>query len=228
MKKIYLHALPLRIWHWMNALMFIILLVTGLQLRMSGVADLSPHDPALVIHNYAGWAMVGFYILWLAYSIVSRNLINNYVIRKHDLGGIFGQAKYYLISIFKGEENPFTPSPDNKFNPLQKIAYGSAMFIFAPVIIITGLLYTDISWLRQFILDSKLTGTINAIHIMAAYLFALFLIIHVYMATLGPTPLTHIKAMITGHEEEPDGPKVKSSAKTLPADPASEAGSQGA
>ena len=34
------------------------------------------------------------------------------------------------------------------------------------------------------------------------YLFVIYLIVHVYMATLKPTPFTHIKAMITRYEEE--------------------------
>jgi thiosulfate reductase cytochrome b subunit len=228
MKKIYLHALPLRIWHWMNALMVIFLLVTGVQLRISGIADLRPHDPSLMIHKYAGWTMVGFYVLWFIYSIVSKNLRNNYAFGKNDLKGTLSQAKFYLISIFRGEQNPFRPSPDNKFNPLQKIAYGSTMFILAPVIIITGLLYTDIGTLRQFLLDSKITGLVNAIHIMAAYMFALFLVIHVYMATLGPTPLSHIKAMITGYEEEHDEAAARPAEELQPAGPAAETESQGA
>jgi thiosulfate reductase cytochrome b subunit len=202
MKKIYLHALPLRVWHWMNAFIVVTLLITGIQLRMSGIAALHPHDPALIIHKYAGWAMVCFFILWFVYSLVSKNLSRNYVIRGNDLKGIFGQARYYLCSIFRGEPNPFRSEPDNKFNPLQKIAYGSTMFIFAPVIILTGMLYADIEVLRSYLLLWKVVGINNAIHVMAAYMFALFLVIHVYMATLGPTPLSHIKAMITGFEEE--------------------------
>ncbi len=35
-------------------------------------------------------------------------------------------------------------------------------------------------------------------------MFALYLIVHVYMATLGPTAFSHIKAMIVGYEEEPE------------------------
>jgi thiosulfate reductase cytochrome b subunit len=228
MKKIYLHALPVRIWHWVNALTVITLLITGIQLRMSGIASLRPYDPALVIHKYAGWAMVVLYIVWFVYSLASRNLSNNYSIGKLDLKGIFRQARFYLVSIFRGEENPFRPSPDNKFNPLQKMAYGSTMFIFAPILIITGLLYTDIDILRKYMLLWNITGTVNAIHIIVAYLVALFLIIHFYMATLGPTPLTHIRAMIYGYEEEPGGDREKPGNEVLPVEPASGTGKQGA
>ena len=134
MKKIYLHPLPLRIWHWANALMVVVLIITGIQIRIPGMASLRPQDPALWMHRYAGWAMVASWVFWLLYSLTTNNLSRHYAIRRRDFGGIFRQAKFYLISIFKGEENPFRPSPDAKFNPLQKLAYGSIMGIFAPVI----------------------------------------------------------------------------------------------
>ena len=204
MKKNYLHALPLRIWHWVNTLLVVILLVTGIQLRISGIATLRPHDPVLEIHKYAGWAMVVFYFFWFAYSLVNKHISRNYALKRHDLKGIFKQAAFYLFSIFKGEANPFRPTPDNKFNPLQKIAYGAIMFIFTPLLVITGLLYTDITFIRKYLLLWNITGMVNAIHIIAAYIVALFFIIHSYMATLGPSPLSHIHAMITGYEEEPE------------------------
>lgn len=219
MKRIYLHALPLRIWHWLHALMVIILLITGMQLRISGISSLRPHDPALVLHKYAGWGMVGLYVFWFAYSIVSRNLSTNYAMGRQSLRGIFTQAKFYGYTLFQGAENPFMPKPDNKFNPLQKIAYGSTMFVFAPVIIITGLFYMDIDILRKYMLLWKIADVVSAVHIAAAYVFALFLVVHVYMATLGPTPFSHIRAMIRGYEEahsdeiDPGDPGVESGSR---------------
>ena len=204
MKRIYLHPLPLRVWHWANALMVMLLIITGIQLRIPGIASLRPHDPALLVHRYVGWAMVASCVFWLVYSLVSDNLNRHYVIRRRDLKGIFRQAKFYLISIFRGEENPFRPSPDEKFNPLQKLAYGAIMCIFAPVLVVTGLLFSDILFFRKYILLWNVVGGLNAIHVIGAYVFALYLIVHVYMATLGPTAFSHIKAMIVGYEEESD------------------------
>ncbi len=37
MKRIHLHALPLRLWHWANALIVIVLLITGFSVRMTGL-----------------------------------------------------------------------------------------------------------------------------------------------------------------------------------------------
>jgi len=127
MKRVYLHPRPLRVWHWTNALMVIVLLVTGSQIRIPGIASLHPQDPALLIHKYVGWAMAVSWCFWLVYSLASGNLRRHYVPRKKDFRGIFKQAGFYLISIFKGEENPFRATPEEKFNPLQKLAYGTVM-----------------------------------------------------------------------------------------------------
>jgi thiosulfate reductase cytochrome b subunit len=125
--RIYLHPLPLRIWHWTNAALVAVLLVTAIQIRIPGLASLRPQDPALLVHKYAGWAMVLSWIFWAAYSLLSGNLRRHYLLRKKDFGGIFNQAEFYLVSIFKGGENPFRPTPEEKFNPLQKLAYGAVM-----------------------------------------------------------------------------------------------------
>ncbi len=209
MKKIYLHPLPLRVWHWVNALLVILLIITGIQLRISGVPSLGPRHPSLWIHKYAGWAMVASCVFGLVYSLASRNLSRQYAFRGRDFKGMFAQAKFYLVSIFRGEENPFQPSPEEKFNPLQKLAYGSIMLVFAPILAVTGLLCSDIQFLRQYILLWDIVGVVNALHVLAAYVFVLYLVVHLYMATLGRTTFAHIKAMIVGYEEEAEGPGKK-------------------
>ena len=206
MKRVYLHPLPLRIWHWVNALTVILLLITGMQFRVPGIASLGPHNPTFPVHKWAGLAMTASWFFWLAYGLASGHLSRHYAIRKKDLGGIFGQMKYYLVSIFRGEENPFRPSPEEKFNPLQKLAYGSVMGVLAPLMVLTGLLFVNAFFIRDQLLSWNAVKVIDALHVTGLYLFALFLVVHVYMATLGPTAFTHIKAMIVGYEEEPDEP----------------------
>jgi thiosulfate reductase cytochrome b subunit len=215
MKRIYLHPLPLRIWHGVNALAVILLLMTGLQFRIPGVAALEPHNSIFSVHKWAGLAMTASWFFWFAYGLASGHLIRHYTIRRKDLGGIFGQMKFYLVSIFRGLKNPFRPSPDEKFNPLQKLAYGSVMGILAPMMIITGLLFVNAFFMRDQLLSWNAIKLIDVFHVTGLYLFASFLVIHVYMATLGPTAFTHIKAMIVGYEEEPDEP-VKEIGETVP------------
>ena len=213
MKRIYLHPLPLRIWHWVNASLGIILFITGIQLRVPGIASLQPHNTPLLVHRYAGWAMAVSFVFWLGYSLFSRHLSRQYGIRGLDFKGVVRQANFYLVSIFKGEENPFRPTPEEKFNPLQKFAYGAIMCVFAPVLVITGVLLNDKIFLREYILRWEVVGFLDALHVMGAYVFALYLIVHIYMATLGRTATSHIRAMIVGYEEEPEEPAGEAAQK---------------
>jgi thiosulfate reductase cytochrome b subunit len=218
MKRIYLHPLPLRVWHWVNALIVILLLVTGIELRIPGVATLPANSTALLVHRYLGWAMTVFSVFWLVYVLRSGHLRRQYVIGKRDFKGTFSQAGFYLFSIFRGKENPFRPSPDEKFNPLQKLAYGAIMFVFTPLIVVTGLLFSNILPFRKYILLFNAVKGIDATHVIVAYLFALYFVIHIYMATLGRNTLSHIKAMVVGYEEEPDKPQIIADNKEQPDD----------
>ncbi len=208
MKRTFLHPLPLRVWHWANALVVALLLVTGVRLRMAGIPDLPPHGAALPIHRYAGWALAASWTAWLAYGLASGHLGRHYRVRRRDIKGIFGQTRFYVWSIFRGGENPHRPSPEDKFNPLQKLAYGAVMCILTPALVVTGLLFSDVPLVRSHMLLWGIVKAVDAFHVIGAYLFALYLVVHVYMATLGRTPFSHILAMIVGYEEE-EGQGVK-------------------
>ena len=202
-KRTYLHPLPLRIWHWANALMIILLIITGIELRIPGIAALPPNSTPLLVHNYVGWTMTASSLFWLVYSLITGNLRRHYVIRRRDFKGTFKQARFYLSSIFRGQENPFRTSPDEKFNPLQKIAYGAMMCIFTPVLVITGVLLNDKLLFRKYILLLNVVRVLDGIHVIGAYVVVLYLVVHIYMSTLGWKASSHIKAMIVGYEEEP-------------------------
>ncbi|MCX5856034.1 MAG: cytochrome b/b6 domain-containing protein [Deltaproteobacteria bacterium] len=206
MKRIYLHPLPVRIWHWVNAITVILLLLTGFQFRVPGIASLSPHNFSLALHKWAGITMTALWTFWLTYGLASGTLRRHYAIRRRDLRGIAGQMKFYLMSIFRGEKNPFQPTPEEKFNPLQKLAYVFMMGIITPVMILTGLLFVKVFFIRDYLLFVNAIKVIDAIHVTGLYVFAIFLVIHVYMATLGATAFSHIKTMIVGYEEEADDP----------------------
>ena len=80
------------------------------------------------------------------------------------------------------------------------------MGIFAPLLVVTGILFSDIPFLRKYVLLWNIAGVVNALHVIGAYVFVLYLVVHLYMATLGKTTFSHIKAMIVGYEEEPERP----------------------
>jgi len=202
MKKIFLHPAPIRIWHWINAGLIFFLLVTGAQLRFPR-ASIFQYNHAVYLHKIVGFALVVSFFYWIIYYVISGGK-KHYMFRMRDANGLLYQAFYYTFSMFKGAQSPFMPSLHEKYNPLQKIAYLSLMLILTPIIIITGILFSDIAYFLKIINYLGGVRILDAIHVATGYAFLLYLIIHLYMSTLGHRITTHTKAMITGYEEEPD------------------------
>jgi len=193
-------------WHWLNALSFFVLIVTGVQIRYRGILNLMPFRTAVDIHNIAGFSLLGLFLVWAAYYIASGHMkvyLPDLNIKRF-VESSWKQAKYYGYGIFRGEPNPHHATPDHKFNPMQQLAYFSIMFFLMPLLIATGVLLWDLDRFAAFI---DLIGGIKAVsaaHLLVAICFAAFLFVHIYLTTLGRTPLEHIKAMFTGYEEEPE------------------------
>lgn len=203
MKKMFLHPFPVRIWHWINAGLIFFLIITGIQLRFPGVSVFQ-YNHAVYLHKIVGYVLAGSFFYWFFYYVVSGGMKKHYMFRRGDAKGLFCQAIYYTFSMFSGARNPFTPSTNEKFNPLQKIAYLSLMLIFTPVILFTGTLFSDIAYFLNIINYIGGVRILDAVHVATGYVFLLYLIVHLYMSTLGHRITTHTKAMITGYEEEPD------------------------
>jgi len=212
MKKVFLHTLTIRIWHWINALIVIALMITGIQLRAPGIEGIArkmavwipEYSMAVLIHKYIGYAMALSFLFWLIYIIASGSFRTHYILRPADLPTLVKQALYYIFGVFQGSENPFTPTAEGKFNPLQKIAYGSVMLVITPLIVVTGILFSDIFLFRRVIDWLGGIRLLDALHVLASYLFLLNLIVHLYMCTMGHHIFDHVKAMILGFEEMPD------------------------
>jgi thiosulfate reductase cytochrome b subunit len=85
---------------------------------------------------------------------------------------------------------------------MQKSAYLAIMFILVPLVSLTGLLLTNVSPMRDLVLMVGGLKILIAIHFLLACCLCAFLFTHVYLATLGKTPLAYIKPMWTGWEEE--------------------------
>jgi thiosulfate reductase cytochrome b subunit len=156
-------------------------------------------DWAVGWHNWFGIAAVVAFLIWLVYNLISRR-ITHYVPRKGEIPyGMIQQAKFYGYGIFRHEPHPYAPTEDNKFNPLQKIAYLQFQAILFPILLISGILYM---WPETFkgVIDVIGGITVLAIvHYLLAALFASFLVAHLYLATTGETIGENFKAIITGY-----------------------------
>jgi Ni/Fe-hydrogenase b-type cytochrome subunit len=203
MKRIYLHPLPIRIWHWINAMSFLVLIVTGLQIRYRELLGLMKFRTAVDIHNMFGFILIFNFFIWLLFYILTgkiRIYIPPLNIKKF-VTGCVRQARYYGYGLFMGEENPHHSTADNKFNPMQQMAYLSIMLLLIPLQLVTGLLLWDVKAFAGYIDIFGGIKIVDTIHVFLFLFFTSFLFVHVYLATLGHTVMAHIKAMFTGFEE---------------------------
>jgi len=202
-EKTYLHPLPIRIWHWVNALGFVGLILTGIQLRYSDLFRLLSFETTLELHNWMGFVIVANYFLWLGYYLFSDRITNYHppMDAKRFFENYFRQTVYYSYGIFRGESRPHKVEPHDKFNPMQKLTYQVVMMISAPIQMITGLMMWDVQRFSGLI---ELVGgirVVSTIHILMFILFLFFILVHAYMGFLGKRPSTHFKEMFTGYEE---------------------------
>ena len=204
-EMVYMTPMPVRIWHWLNAFGIVTLCITGLQIRFPDyVTVFGAYKAAIRLHNTAGVVVSISYMLWLMYYlVVAKSLMKLYMPTLEDLKtGIFRQAFFYFLTYFLGKPNPHHSTPDSKFNPMQKATYLVIMFILLPTVIFTGVLLMYIAPLRELML---LLGGIKMLigtHFLLSCCFTAFLFVHIYLATLGHTPLAHFKPMWSGWEEE--------------------------
>ncbi len=198
----YVHPAPVRVWHWINAAGFILLILSGFQIRFAEMLNIMTLQNAIKLHNYVGFAVIANYLLWLYYYL-SSGKISIYVpnIRTFPADAM-KQVKYYGYGIFKGEPNPHVMTPENKFNALQQKAYLGLMFIFLPAQIMSGLFLWKVKDFENYMQLLGGVKIVDTIHVFLFYFFAAFLIVHCYLATLGHTPTAHFKAMFTGYEEQ--------------------------
>ena len=203
MQRLYIHPLPVRIWHWVNAVGIVLMILTGLQMRYVGLIDVAPFRTAVIVHNWTGLVLNVNFFIWLVFYLFSDQIkayhseLNP---RKHFLGSL-RQAYYYGFGIFKEDPNPHRLTIYRKFNPLQSMFYQIVMMLCLPIQFYTGiLLWYATRFPRQVDFFGGLR-VIDTVHTLIFIFLFFFVIIHVYLATLGHTRTSHIKAMLTGYEE---------------------------
>ena len=189
--KIYLYTRYERLWHWLQALMVISLIVTGLEIH--GTYTLLGFQTAVNIHNFVGlsWLILfAFFVFWLFTTGEWKQYIPT-------TKKLFSVVLYYSWGIFKGKPHPVQKAKGAKHNPLQRLAYLGISAMLLPAQMATGLLYYLYNDIPQILPLQILAVT----HTLVALFLLNFLIVHLYMTTTGHSLFSHIAGMITGWEE---------------------------
>ena len=155
----------------------------------------------VLVHNILAGILAMNAFLSLFYHLASGEIRQYLPQPRGFFTQAFEQAAYYLRGIFRGSAHPFEKVPEKKLNPLQQVTYFAILNILLPLQGLTGLMM----WGAQAWPDlaARVGGLpfLAPFHTLIAWLFAAFIVMHVYLTTTGPTPTSSIKAMLLGWEE---------------------------
>jgi thiosulfate reductase cytochrome b subunit len=184
-----------RFWHWFQALLIFTLLFTGFEIH--GSYSVIGFGEAARLHTLAAWALI---ILWLfaIFWHITTGEWRQYIPTRD---GLFAVIRYYLIGTFTGEPHPYRKTTRAKHNPLQRLAYLFFKLMITPIIWLSGLLYLFYNDWPAILSGALALETVALVHTAAAFAMLIFIIAHVYMATMGPKLTSLIKPMVTGYED---------------------------
>jgi thiosulfate reductase cytochrome b subunit len=200
-KKVYMYGIYERLWHWLQTFTILGLAFTGLVIHKPDTFGLFSFRYVVLVHNILAGILLVNAFLSLFYHLASGE-IRQYLPRP---AGFIDQAVkqglYYMRGIFKGEPYPFEKTPDKKLNPLQQFTYFSILNVLLPLQVISGALMWGVQQWPE--LTERLGGLpfLAPFHTLVAWLFAAFIVGHVYLTTTGHTPLANIQAMMVGWDE---------------------------
>ncbi|VEN74923.1 Cytochrome B [Candidatus Desulfarcum epimagneticum] len=204
MTHLYLYSRYERFWHWLQSLLILILLATGLEVK--GVFTLFGFHSAVKIHNFTGlsWLVAfAFFVFWIFTTGEWRQYVPT--TRK-----MLSVCRYYALGIFRGEDHPVPKRKEAKHNPLQRLIYLGLAALLLPIQMITGFLYWGYNSWAEWGLDGALSLKVLAtVHVAGSFAILSFLIVHLYMITTGHSLGSHAKAMITGWESVEEGEKIE-------------------
>lgn len=199
--KLYLYPVWLRLWHAANALLCLILIVTGLSIQYASPTTVVKFNMAVSLHNIAGLLLVASYLMFFLGNLFTKNGRHYVIPVTGTFTRLMKQFRYYTYGLFKNEHPPFPVTEEEKFNPLQQATYVILMYVFVPFVIISGLglLYPEIT-VNSVFGFSGLDLT-DLVHIVAGFFISLIMVVHVYFCTIGKSPASNFKSMINGYHD---------------------------
>ncbi|MEQ1511402.1 MAG: cytochrome b/b6 domain-containing protein [Lysobacteraceae bacterium] len=144
-------------------------------------------------HLFFAWAWVINGVCFLLWSLASRHLTRDLVMQRRD----WREIPKSILDHLRFRH----PTGDDaaRYNPLQKLAYLSVIFVLPPLIVITGLsmspqMASVLGWWMDFVGGRQSARTL---HFVAMALFVLFAVVHVAMVFYAG-PINEMRSMITG------------------------------
>lgn len=211
-RSVYQHPWPIRLCHWLNAISLFVMAASGLQIFMAfpSFGPKVPQEnlihfpipPSLGLGGWLGgglqwhltfaWIYVATGAVYVAYQIASGNF-RQILFVPRDIPGVWPMVRHYF---FFGRK----PAETETYNPLQKMAYTSAILLGLLSVLTGMVLFNPV----QF---SFLAAAMGGFHwarmwhfgVLAALIF--FLLGHLVMVALHGW--NNFMSMISGWKRDP-------------------------
>lgn len=193
-RKVLIYTRFNRLWHWSQVASILILLFTGA--RIMGLHGILPFGLAVTIHSLVALALLllwAFATFWLFTTGTWRQFVPS-------RQGLWQVARFYAWGVFLGEEHPYRKVLRRRHNPLQALAYLALKIMLFPAIWISGLAYLGYTFWGHLDPSGWAIWAVANIHILAGFAIAAFVVVHVYLLTVGHGFREHVKPMVTGFE----------------------------
>lgn len=220
---VYRHTRIVRVAHWINALCFLLLLLSGLQIFNAhpmlywGQAGTNFDRPWLSIpggfpdlltlpthrdlaagrnwHFFFAWALVINGIIYIAFSLINRHFARDMLPDRDELK----PRNLWKQIVHHAQFKRITGPAAKRYNTLQKLAYIVVIFALFPLIVLTGLTmspgFNAIAPIFLDIFGGRQSA--RSLHFIAANLLVAFLVIHLVEVVVAGA-WNEIRSMITG------------------------------
>ena len=190
------NPLWLRVWHGLQALFFLGLIATGLNMHYAGSAwALIPFSVSVRVHNACGIATAVLWVTFVVWNAVSGH-VRHYKPRDvHVIHSLVVQIRYYGYGMFRGDP-PLSPGLRN--NHVQQLSYTGIMYVLMPLSVGSGLLLLFPMLAPERALGRAGLYPMAMLHLSVGYLLTMFLVVHIYLATTGETFFSLYREMIFG------------------------------
>jgi Ni/Fe-hydrogenase b-type cytochrome subunit len=227
------HRLSTRLWHWINAVAIIVMLMSGLMIFNAhprlywGKFGANPDRAWLEIAGTDGRAFPGWITLPSDYSLADArlwhlafawvlafgllayllwSLVNGHLRRDLHITAAEWRPAHLWCDIADHARLRFpTGAAAARYNVLQKIAYCGVLFGLIPLVILTGLTMSPAINAAVPLLADLFGGRQSArsVHFLAAAGLVLFFCVHIAMVVLAG-PVNEVRSIITGRYRIPE------------------------
>lgn len=183
-----------RFWHWSQALLIFTLFASGL--RILGLYEALPFGLAFLAHVGAAVTLMVLWVFAIFWHLTTGTW-KHYV---PSTAGLAQVVRFYVLGIFKGEPHPYRKAYWRKHNPLQALTYLALKIVLFPAIWLTGLLYLGYNLWGADPERAVWLSVVANLHVLIGFAIASFVIVHVYLLTVGHGFREHVRPMLTGFD----------------------------